>query len=447
MRWTRDSLFGALLCASACVLHPGGLPPVINSSPVTAAQVGQTYSYQVLADDPTSDGLGYALSSSPIGMQIDVNGLITWTPAAPGTVPVSLTVSNTWGSAVQAYSVAVSPASTPPPSYRNGVWLSYNHGESSAQYAQSAVNDLATRLHASYNVDSWFLNVGHVDSTGRIVNVPPHLTDFLSAVASWESANQVSLHLIAWLNGATDPATNTSAVDVSLPSVRGAVVAETQKLVSTSVPGSYVLARPLDGVQIDFEPSGDDASQPGRFEGLSSLMDEMRAGFAAVNRPSAWVSLAAPQIGSASAWRFTPQQYYELAPKVDLLALMAYDTQLATGADYQARVQQQVNDILRAIQGESFNDGQHLPPASPSGLLVGLPAYAQTANHDPAVENVAAGAQGLTSAVSALTAGNDPAARNLAGAAVYLHNDGTGTDGYAGWSTDWADFASFWLGK
>ena len=86
-------------------------------------------------------------------------------------------------------------------------------------------------------------------------------------------------------------------------------------------------------------------------------------------------------------------------------------------------------------------------PAHPAALLVGLPAYAQTANHDPTVENLHFGAQGLTAAVAALRSVGDPALPNLAGAAVYLHSDGTGSDGFASWTSDWAAFAHDWLGN
>lgn len=57
-------------------------PPAITSIPVTAAAVGQPYSYDVNASDPNGDVLTYSLASAPAGMLINAaTGLITWTPA------------------------------------------------------------------------------------------------------------------------------------------------------------------------------------------------------------------------------------------------------------------------------------------------------------------------------------------------------------------------------
>ncbi len=64
--------------------------PVVNSTPITSAKVGQLYRYQVNATDADSapgSALGYLLLSAPTGMVIDSNsGLITWTPTASNNV-------------------------------------------------------------------------------------------------------------------------------------------------------------------------------------------------------------------------------------------------------------------------------------------------------------------------------------------------------------------------
>jgi hypothetical protein len=58
-------------------------PPVINSTPVTTAEVGVAYTYDVDATDPEGDTIYYYLVVSPTGMTIDENtGLISWTPSA-----------------------------------------------------------------------------------------------------------------------------------------------------------------------------------------------------------------------------------------------------------------------------------------------------------------------------------------------------------------------------
>jgi len=79
-------------------------------------------------------------------------------------------------------------------------------------------------------------------------------------------------------------------------------------------------------------------------------------------------------------------------------------------------------------------------------VLIGLPAYPASKNHDPAVESVAYAAQGIDAAMTALVNAGDPAQRYFQGTAMYLHTDGSGRDGYATWNGDWAAFCSYWLG-
>lgn len=53
-------------------------PPVITSSP--SPVTGNTYSYQVIAQDPDGDKISYTLSRGPSGMSIDTNtGILKWT--------------------------------------------------------------------------------------------------------------------------------------------------------------------------------------------------------------------------------------------------------------------------------------------------------------------------------------------------------------------------------
>ncbi|NJR16287.1 MAG: tandem-95 repeat protein [Calothrix sp. CSU_2_0] len=56
--------------------------PVITSTALTTATVGQQYNYQVTANDPDGTVLGYLLYDAPTGMQVDASGLISWTPVA-----------------------------------------------------------------------------------------------------------------------------------------------------------------------------------------------------------------------------------------------------------------------------------------------------------------------------------------------------------------------------
>ena len=59
----------------------GNRPPHIVSSPPLQTAVGQSYTYNVKANDPDNDRLAYALLIAPPGMVIDpVSGKITWSP-------------------------------------------------------------------------------------------------------------------------------------------------------------------------------------------------------------------------------------------------------------------------------------------------------------------------------------------------------------------------------
>ena len=84
-------------------------PPVITSTPVTAGQVGTAYNYDVNATDADGDTLNYNLAVAPAGMTIDAaTGLIQWTPAAKGSYPVQVEVSDGRGGVdSQAFTVTV----------------------------------------------------------------------------------------------------------------------------------------------------------------------------------------------------------------------------------------------------------------------------------------------------------------------------------------------------
>ena len=57
--------------------------PLISSTPVTRATVGQAYAYAVRAVDADGDPVTFTLTTAPAGMTVDpATGLIRWTPAA-----------------------------------------------------------------------------------------------------------------------------------------------------------------------------------------------------------------------------------------------------------------------------------------------------------------------------------------------------------------------------
>ena len=86
-------------------------PPVITSTPVVAATVGDLYTYDVDATDDDGDTLTYSLDIAPAGMTIDTaSGLINWTPIAAqvGDNPVTVRVADGEGGfATQSFQVNV----------------------------------------------------------------------------------------------------------------------------------------------------------------------------------------------------------------------------------------------------------------------------------------------------------------------------------------------------
>jgi YD repeat-containing protein len=85
-------------------------PPQINSTPKTIAAVDQPYIYQVIATDAEGEEITYSLGKSPVGMTIDSNGVIRWTPKLDQLQEYEVEVIATdkaGASAIQTYTVEV----------------------------------------------------------------------------------------------------------------------------------------------------------------------------------------------------------------------------------------------------------------------------------------------------------------------------------------------------
>jgi len=85
-------------------------PPVITSTPIETATVGEDYVYTVVANDPDGEDLTYSLlGTPPEGMTINENsGVISWTPTAIGSYDVVVEVSDGKSSDIQSFSITVS---------------------------------------------------------------------------------------------------------------------------------------------------------------------------------------------------------------------------------------------------------------------------------------------------------------------------------------------------
>jgi RHS repeat-associated protein len=92
-------------------VYPSDTALTIVSLPVTQVTAGQTYRYDVRADDANGSLITYALVTAPDGMQIDGAGRITWETDVNdlGTYPIRVAVSNDRGLTVtQDYALTVS---------------------------------------------------------------------------------------------------------------------------------------------------------------------------------------------------------------------------------------------------------------------------------------------------------------------------------------------------
>jgi len=100
------SVFFIAFLFTGCFLFNSS--PVIESDPVTTAKEGAAYTYDVEATDPNGDTLTYSLTTSPPGMTINSNtGVISWTPAAAGSVEVTVEVSDDSKSDTQSFTITV----------------------------------------------------------------------------------------------------------------------------------------------------------------------------------------------------------------------------------------------------------------------------------------------------------------------------------------------------
>nr|WP_320009576.1 PKD domain-containing protein [uncultured Desulfobulbus sp.] len=75
---------------------PSNVEPSILSTPPSedSAEYGVPWQYQVLVEDPDDEELDYLLLNAPAGMDIDENGLITWTPTDTGDFVISVWVAD-----------------------------------------------------------------------------------------------------------------------------------------------------------------------------------------------------------------------------------------------------------------------------------------------------------------------------------------------------------------
>ena len=285
----------------------------------------------------------------------------------------------------------------------NATWLAYGYGHAANP---DAIRETASRMRKDFAVSYWFLNCGLLSSTGQIGDPPARLATFLDTLRNWEQENGYRFTVLAMING------HTTKLDLGDPTVCSNIVAEAKRFVM--MPG-----RAFDGVQLDLEPAG---GSPQRFEQINRLITEIKAAI-----PGKLTSFAAPKIG-ATQWSWPTEHFVAMATNVDLLAVMTYDSGLTNGVEYADWVRDHTVKALQAVRGTTAK------------ILIGFPAYPNNRWHTNTAENVSFAAAGVKAALKEL-----PATANFLGAAVYVHADGTGADGRAGYETDWRWFKESWL--
>ena len=93
------------------ITQPINQAPIINSTPGFRADIENSYSYQIIANDPDNDTLTYQLINAPGGMTINSNtGIVTWQPnnSQLGVNSVTVAAYDPQGlGAIQSYNLAV----------------------------------------------------------------------------------------------------------------------------------------------------------------------------------------------------------------------------------------------------------------------------------------------------------------------------------------------------
>lgn len=320
----------------------------------------------------------------------------------------------------------------------NGTWLDYAYLSRAACWTN--VPQVAAEMKNDYQVSYWFLNVGSMDASGKLVGGVSNVVNFLNTLRGWEDQNHYHFTVFAWLNA------NWPKVDVTNPAVRANMVEECAKLVSRKEPDSYIggAKRAFDGVQLDFEPCG---PRDRVFDSLVSFFDQVHGKLGAIGMGKTLTSFTAEKYGTNdSEWVWSPQYYYDMARHLDLLCAMTYDTGIKTGPDYQDWMESQTTNILRAVSGRWWNnDAQHPAPTNRVKVMIGFPAFPNSKWHTNAAENIVFASAGLKAALADLSRRGDDSVRYFEGAAVYAESDGTGTNGYANVKTDWRWFQENWV--
>jgi len=150
-------------------------PPVIVSTPVTSATVGQAYSYDVDATDADGDTRTYSLTTTkPSGMIINSStGLITWTPSSTGDYDVIVEVSDGTDDVTQSFIITVTSIEINQAPYVPNTPSGPSNGKTGTSYSFSTSTTDPNGDNIAYKFDWGDGNISNWTSylsSGNIVN-------------------------------------------------------------------------------------------------------------------------------------------------------------------------------------------------------------------------------------------------------------------------------------
>ena len=164
------------------VLHS---PPTINSVAPTMVTYGSDYSYQLTAsgDTPIAFSFTTTTHTQPSGMDMDENGLITWTPTSTqiGTHTIEVQAVNAYGVNTQQFTVQVNdePTITSTPVTQASVETQYSYdveatGFPVPQFSIFGLKPDGMTINETTGFDGWDVPVSY---DGEIVTITVHATN------------------------------------------------------------------------------------------------------------------------------------------------------------------------------------------------------------------------------------------------------------------------------
>jgi hypothetical protein len=151
--------------------------PVFDSSPVTMAKEGETYSYAVEASDPDGDGLNFSGVQLPDWASLQDNGdgtaMLSGTPGPDdmGDAPVELEVSDGTATATQPFTITVDNTNRPP-AFDSSPVTAAKEGEAYSYAVKASDPDGDGLTITATQIPDWASLTDNSDGTGILEGTP-----------------------------------------------------------------------------------------------------------------------------------------------------------------------------------------------------------------------------------------------------------------------------------